>query len=96
MMGRPGRGLGADDQNAEESGVYVVRAHVTERSTGATRSTSIIGMFDSRTEADKLVDAFNTRAVEQERKSSDEAVRAYLVRYGMPYAAPAVKKLMEE
>ena len=48
---------GSDAQ--QEDVVYVIRAQVADRSTSVTKSTSIIGMFDKRAEADRLVEAFN-------------------------------------
>jgi len=76
--------------------VYVVRACVVNRSTGTRTSESIIGMFEDRAEAENLVEAFNQQAVERRRSTDREEARAHLVRYGMPYSAPAVKELMEE
>jgi len=75
--------------------VYVVRAYVVNRSTGARTSESIVGIFEDRAGAESLVEAFNQQAFERRRSTDQEEARAHLVRYGMPYTAPAVKELME-
>jgi len=74
--------------------IYVVRAYVINRATGARTSESIIGMFVARAEAERLVEVFDEQTRLLNRKTNQEETRAHLVRYDMPYVAPAVKRLM--
>ena len=70
--------------------VHIVFVATVEIRTGRLRSRNIIGVFDDIVEAKNLERKFNA----QKQEAEDIIAKAFCVRYGMPYIAPMVKKLM--
>ena len=76
----------------QKSAVHVVFSITVNKETGAQGARQIIGIFQEREDAEKLENAFN----EQEQKSEEVIIKAFTMRYTLPFVAPIAKDLMEQ
>ena len=75
----------------KKSSVYVVFSTTMNKETGAQLSRQVIGIFEDQKNAEKLEEVFN----KQEQKGEDVTVKAFCMRYGVPYVAPIAEQLLD-
>jgi hypothetical protein len=72
--------------------VFVVFASVSNPETGTPMSRQILGIFENQKEADDLEARFN----EEAQKREGASLKAFSLRYLLPYVAPLAKEIIPE
>ena len=80
------------DETTQKQTVHIVFTAAVELATMKRADQRIIGIFENPVAAEKLEQRFNEAAQE----TDGIVVKAYTIRYTVPYTAPMVKQLLAE